>query len=101
VGSTLKLNNKEVKYMKTKTINIEVPETIDEKAFIEFALIYVKRHITAEKEAEKLSIVEAVEVSLDEVKSANGLKTRAELEVKEVEPVEEVKEVLQEEESML
>jgi hypothetical protein len=96
--------------MKTKTINIEVPESIDEKAFIEFALVYVKRHITAEKEAERQIVEEAVEVSLDEVKSANGLKTRAELEVKEevkpeefkeVEPVEEVKEVLQEEESML
>jgi len=88
--------------MKTKTINIEVPETIDEKAFIEFALVYVKRQITAEKEAERQVVEEAVEVSLDEIKSANGLKTRAELIAKEVvEPVEEVKEVLQEEKSML
>ena len=77
--------------MKTKTINIEVPETIDEKAFIEFALVYVKRHITAEKEAERQVVEEAVEVSLDEVKSANRLKTRVELKIVEEPLLEEEK----------
>jgi len=77
--------------MKTKTINIEVPETIDEKAFIEFALVYVKRHITAEKEAERLAVVEAVEVALDEVKSANRLKTRVDLKIVEEPLLEEEK----------
>jgi hypothetical protein len=78
--------------MKTKIVEISIPEELDEKELVEFAMVKVRRFLEAQKTEEKQAIDETIEINMDEVKSANGLKTRAEIEAEKVE--EEIKEGL-------